>query len=430
MRETILKSLAKKTILIAGFGREGKSSLAFIRRFLPDAKVSLADFNEHAFDQLENPAAIENFYTGKPYLDYLDEFDLVLKSPGISLANKKIVPGKITSQTDLFLEAFHNQVIGITGTKGKSTTASLTHHLLSSAGQRSILTGNIGTPCFDSIEQIDTQTRIVFELSAHQLEHIRHSPGIGVILNIFQEHLDHFGTYERYQQAKYNLIRYAEPQDVCILHASLKQNIPQIQGQVLYFPTKLQTQFQLPKNLPGAHNLLNIEAALLATEAAGVDLKTTIQHLESFKGLEHRIEFVGKFDGISFYNDSIATIPEAAIAALNTLNPIHYLILGGFDRGIDYSALVAFLVQHPVEVIFYTGKAGKRITEQLKDAGYTNQLLLFDKLEEVFERLKSLQHLDKACLLSPAAASYDQYLNFEQRGQKFKQLAVKFGKLR
>ena len=428
MRDTILKRLAHKKILIAGFGREGKSSLAFIQRFLPDSKVSLADFNEQVFDQLNPTSVIQKIYTGQAYLDQLNEFDLVLKSPGISLANKKISIDKISSQTDLFLEAFHAQVVGITGTKGKSTTASLTHHLLKMAGQQSILTGNIGTPCFDSIDQINPQTRIVFELSAHQLEHIRHSPAIGVILNIFQEHLDHFGTFERYKQAKFNLIRYTEPGDVCIVHESQKKDLPPVQGRIEFFPSMLRARYQLPQSLPGAHNLLNIEAALMATQAAGLDVESALDHLQSFKGLEHRIEFVGKFDGISFYNDSIATIPEAAIAALKTLSPIHYLILGGFDRGIDYSTLVTFLIQYPVEVIFFTGKAGRRITDQLRDAGYTNPLLCFEKLEEVFLQLKSMQRAGKSCLLSPAAASYDQYLNFEQRGQRFKQLATEFGK--
>lgn len=426
MIETILKRLQNKKILIAGFGKEGKSSLAFINQFLPQSVVSIADFNPQAFDQIQKTELIHQLYSGQDYLKNINDYDLVLKSPGISLVNTNVDPVKVSSQTDLFLEAFHQQVIGVTGTKGKSTCSSLIHHLLSSAGFKSILTGNIGKPCFDSFAQIDADTKIVFELSAHQLQNIKHSPGIGVLLNIYQEHLDHFGTFEQYRQAKLNLVRFSLEKDVCIVHESLQKTLPEMNGQITFFPSKSFQGMLVPNSLPGAHNMLNIEAALLATKAAGLKTATAIDLLSGFKSLEHRLEYVGTFNTIRFYNDSIATIPEAAIAALNAINPVHYLILGGFDRGIDYTPLIDFMLLHPVEVVFLTGKAGARINALLDAAGYKQKRLIFEDLAEVFSLIKTMPHQNKTCLLSPAAASYDQYLNFEQRGHRFKQLAADF----
>ena len=209
----IFKRLRGKRILILGFGREGKSSLAFIKKYLPHAIVGIADKNESAFKDLninpDNPVTPNNpkIYFGDNYFDAVNDYDIVLKTPGISLLGKNIDLSKITSQTDLFLEEFHSQIIGITGTKGKSTTSTLIYHLLKESGRDAILAGNIGIPIFDIIERITNKSIIVFELSAHQLQFIHRSPHIGILLNVFEEHLDHFGTFETYRSAKLNIIK-------------------------------------------------------------------------------------------------------------------------------------------------------------------------------------------------------------------------------
>ena len=194
----IFKRLRGKRILILGFGREGKSSLAFIQKFLPHAIVGIADRNESAFKDLD--LSIKT-YSGDNYFDAVKDYDIVIKTPGISLKDKDIDLSKITSQTDLFLEEFHSQIIGITGTKGKSTTSTLIYHLLKESGRDAILAGNIGIPIFDVIEKITNKSIIVFELSAHQLQFIHRSPHIGILLNVFEEHLDHFGTFDAYRNA-------------------------------------------------------------------------------------------------------------------------------------------------------------------------------------------------------------------------------------
>ena len=191
MFDLILNRLRGKKILILGFGREGKSSLAFVKKYLPEAEVAVADKN-----QLEGVK-----HSGERYLEAVYEYDIVIKTPGISLKDFDTKGVEITSQTDLFLSQFHRQTIGISGTKGKSTTTSLIYHLLKSSGRDAILTGNIGIPCFDVMEQIGPESIVVYELPAHQLEYVHNGPRVGVLLNVFEEHLDHFGTFERYKHA-------------------------------------------------------------------------------------------------------------------------------------------------------------------------------------------------------------------------------------
>ena len=423
---TIFKRLRGKRILILGFGREGKSSLAFIQKFLPHAEVGIADKNEAAFKDLSvnpNDPKSPKLYFGDNYFDAINDYDIVLKTPGISLLNKNVDLSKITSQTDLFLEEFHDQIIGITGTKGKSTTSTLIYHLLKESGRDAILAGNIGIPIFDIIEKIDKKSIIVFELSAHQLQFIHRSPHIGILLNVFEEHLDHFGTFDAYRNAKLNIIRKMDDKDWAVTNDEFcyeadKMMVRSLNYQYYDFGVNWD---EMP--LKGEHNRLNIKAALCAIHAFGIPVNEVLPHLDTFQPLEHRQELVGTFDGVTFYNDSISTIPQAAIAAMQTIKNVTFLLLGGFDREIDYAPLIEYLTKHPVKHILYTGKAGQRMFEMLQNAGYQGDIKNFKDLNEAFEIIKSESKTGDVCLLSPAAASYDQYKNFEERGRVFKELA-------
>ena len=215
MFDLILNRLCGKRILILGFGCEGKSTLCFLNKYLPEATVGIADKN--AMDGVT--------HSGEHYLEAMYDYDIVIKTPGISLKDFDTKGVEITSQTDLFLNQFHSQTIGISGTKGKSTTTSLIYHLLKSSGRKAILTGNIGIPCFDIIEDVDNQTIVVYELSAHQLEYVHNSPRVGVLLNVFEEHLDHFGTFGRYKQAKLNLLRFMGEEDTAVIHDALLSDV-------------------------------------------------------------------------------------------------------------------------------------------------------------------------------------------------------------
>ena len=418
MFDLILNRLRGKRILVLGFGREGRSSLAFIKKYLPEALVAVADKNEME--------GVQHF--GTSYHEAMYDYDIVIKTPGISLKDFDTKGVEITSQTDLFLSQFHNQTIGISGTKGKSTTTSLICHLLKSSGRDAILTGNIGIPCFDIMEQIQEDSIVVYELSAHQLEYVHNSPRVGVLLNVFQEHLDHFGTFERYKYAKFNLLRFMGEDDFAMVPDSLMMETLDLGVNSVVFS---QIEFDIDEeSLPikGPHNLLNAKAALCACEAYGVASSKLIPYLYTFKPLEHRLESVGTFGGVTFINDSISTIPQAAIAACETLGKVDFLLLGGFDRDIDYSPLVAYMMEHPVPHLLFTGKAGERMKAMMKGRGVISKLVVYQSMEEAFGYLKQNARQGDVCLLSPAASSYDQYKNFEERGAKFKRLAQSFRK--
>ena len=416
MFELIINRLRGKRILILGFGREGKSSLRFLQKYLPEATISVADKN-----RMEG---VQHF--GSQYLEAMYDYDIVIKAPGISLMDFDTKGVEITSQTDLFLSQFHAQTIGISGTKGKSTTTSLIYHLLCSIGQKAVLTGNIGIPCFDIIEDIDNETIVVFELSAHQLEYVHNSPKIGVLLNVFEEHLDHFGTFERYKQAKLNLLRFMGENDMAVIHESLLHDALDlfVNNKVfsLYDFDGEINRMALP--LKGEHNFLNVKAALMACDSCGIDYRELIPYLYNFKPLEHRLEPVGTFGGVTFVNDSISTIPQATISACEALGRVDFLLLGGFDRGIDYQPLVDYLKTHPVPHLLFTGQAGERMMTLMDN--FATDKVFYSSLEAAFAYMVDQAKDGDICLLSPAASSYDQYKNFEERGSKFKTLARMF----
>lgn len=433
MIDTIINRLNGKKILIAGFGREGKSTLRFLQKYLPDAMIGIADKNESAFQDVDKERY--ELFAGDDYLNAATDYDIIIKTPGISVNNIEIDCSKITSQTDLFLEACHNQVIGITGTKGKSTTSSLIYHIIKAVkglkgkGNDVILAGNIGIPILDCIDDINERTIIVYELSAHQLQFINKSPHVGVLLNVFEEHLDHFGTYDKYKDAKINVLRYMSDGDFAIVNNSLFHETESMSVNCIDFESFDLKNFNINwEEIPlmGEHNKLNVRAALCACRSFGFSLEDLIPHLYTFKPLEHRQEFVGIFNGVKFYNDSISTIPQATIAALNTIKNVNFLLLGGFDRGIDYSPLISYLKGNVVPYVLITGKAGQTIKNMLQDADYKGNILEYTDMESAFEIVKNMSKNGDVCLLSPAAASYDRYKNFEERGKIFKELAKKF----
>jgi UDP-N-acetylmuramoyl-L-alanine---L-glutamate ligase len=434
--------IKNKKLLILGYGREGRSSYHFIRTFFPDIFPGIADKNPNPAGGIPAEVRAEHLFLGDNYLDAISRFDVILKSPGVQLNHEvKDFKNKIwLSQTGLFLEQYHRQVIGVTGTKGKSTTASLIHHLHAKAGKKSVLVGNIGLPPFDLLNEIDDKTTIVFELSANQLEDVRHAPHIGVLLNLFPEHLDYFGSTERYFKAKMNIVEHQVKGDVLIYDAE-NEDLAGLLGQMcllqelrpLPSPGSSETNsgtahFLLEvqsanRHLKGQHNLKNLFAAALACLDAGLSKKEIVNGVETFLPLEHRLEYAGCFCGIDFYNDSISTIPESTIEAVKTISNIQTLILGGFDRGISYSRMLQFLAGSKVERFIFTGPAGKRMMGEFNGMkGKKQQCHYVDRFEEMSALMMETAK-GHACVLSPAASSYDQFTNFEERGRVFKKMA-------
>ena len=453
--ETIRQQLQGKKIAILGLGMEGRSTLSHLQTILPGQTFRVCDINPDILGQHGRESAMPGveYHIGPDYLKGLSEADIVFKSPGIpvSVLEPLSLKAQITSQTDLFIRLYRSQVVGITGTKGKSTTASFLYHLLSSAGKKALLVGNIGMPCFDVMDQIEGDTIIVFEMSSHQLQDMGVSPHVSILLNIFEEHLDYYPSYEAYQQAKINIARWQVPGDVLICHSAspiLRKLLSRldIPSRVLGFGPpdpgyaaaivrdgddflfddgrqriRLEGAAGLVP-LPGEHNLENAAAAIAAAIVMETSANEIIQAIPAFKPLPHRLEYVGRFGGVDYYNDSISTIPEATMAAIKALPSVQTLILGGKDRGVDFHGLMHYLSGSEVDNFCFTGDAGRRmriIAEALK--GFRGKRLVgplaFDDC--VMEAI-GLSKAPATCLLSPAAASYDAFGDFKERGERFK----------
>lgn len=421
---SITEFIKDRKILILGFGLEGRSSLRFIEKYLPDADVAIADKNPESLKDYKDKYQT---FSGDDYLEKsLSQCEhLVLKSPGIRIDSHIYNKVEVTSQTDLFLRCYADITVGVTGTKGKSTTASMVYHLLKSAGEDVFLAGNIGVPVFDIVLHLTEKSKVVFELSAHQLQHIHRSPHVGIFINLYEEHLDYFGSFQAYGDAKYNIFRYMKEGDVAVTNETLASSIDKNITVVDY--NTLNVNFDVDK-LPfkGEHNVRDGKAALCACRAMGLSVDDLLKYLYTFEPLQHRQELVGTFHGVTFYNDSISTIPQTAVAALETIADVTILLLGGFDRSIDYKTLVNYLVANPVKYVLYTGKAGERIAAELASASYQGIMIHYETMYDAFDIIKNHALTGDVCLLSPAASSYDRYKNFEERGTLFKELARKF----
>lgn len=369
MLEKMLQFLEEKSILILGMGVEGKSTYHFLRRNFPEKKLFLADRN---MDLLEsNPELLEDINLevsmGKGYLNGIEDYDLIIKTPGISFRDIDIsnFEHKITNQLELFLEFMPCFTIGITGTKGKSTTSSLIYQVLKDQEKDVFLLGNIGDPIFDNIEKIQPNSIVVLELSSHALQYVKKSPNIALLLNIYEEHLDHYVSFEEYVKAKLNITKFQKENDPLIYNYD-NRNMKQYAYREIDYAVALQEKpntknsvYMQDRNiycnnirimsldtklkLKGLHNINNIMFVFAVCDTMNLDFDKAIQTIENFEPLEHRMEFVGKFDSVEYYNDSIATIPEATINSLKALEKVNTLIVGGKDRGVSQKELIEFL---------------------------------------------------------------------------------------
>ena len=433
-----------KKILILGFGKEGQSTYKFIRKHLKNQHLYIADQKlnfEENYDFLKNDKHV-NFISGEKYLNNLDNYDIIMKSPGISFVNvdtSKIL-NKIKSELELLLEFFSNFTIGITGTKGKSTTSSLIYKVLKDQNVNTLLLGNIGIPVFDFIDTLENDTTIVLEMSSHQLEFMHHSPNIAILLNIFPEHLDHYTGFEQYAQAKCNIYKNQNEYDYFLYNSdnptlqkivkapkaktyqiSLQGNAEShiyLKQDKIYFENRPIYNKNEQRNLKGDYNLNNIMFVLGVSEILKLDINKTTKSIAEFQTLSHRLEFVGKFNDILFYDNSIATIPTATIEAIKALEIVDTLIIGGMDRGIDYSEFIDYLKTCTVRNIICMPKTGHDIALQLPK----NKAYKVETLEEAVDIAKKVTAINKICLLSPAAASYGFFKNFEEKGDLFKQI--------
>lgn len=452
MIDKLLEYLENKKILILGFGKEGISTYKFIRKHFPNKKIYIADKTNANEEMILKDKNVDiNF--GDNYLDNLKDFDIIMKSPGISFVNIEIkdFKDKIKSELELFLEFINVKTIGVTGSKGKSTTSSLIYQILKDQNKDTVLMGNIGVPVFDCIEDIKESTIVVLEMSSHQLEYMDVSPNIAILLNIYEEHLDHYKSIKEYAEAKINIGRFQKNSDYFIYNVDNKiikecideietlndikyevsyngnlsndsSNKVYIKDGYIYINENKVYNINDKRNLLGNHNLNNIMFVLAVCNILKLNLKKAKETISNFKGLEHRMEYVGKYNNIIYYNDSIATIPEATINSIRALKNVDTLILGGMDRGISYNEFIKFLNSGVVRNLICMPDTGYKIADSLN---CSSNIYKVETLEEAVELSKKITRKDKICLLSPAAASYGFFKNFVEKGNKYKELVKK-----
>lgn len=438
LKKEINNFLSNKSILILGFGREGKSTLKYINENnICYTRLAIADKNE----SIERQEKIE-YFLGDDYIKAIYDFDIIIKSPGISLKDLDLhdVRGKIVSQTELFLKYGKEKVIGITGTKGKSTTSTLIFQMLNKEFSVELV-GNIGIPVLDYVDKYEEVDYFVYELSSHQLELVDASPKIAVFLNLYEEHLDYYESFASYANAKRNIFKNQDETDLFVYNKDMKDTligsayvkakpieISQDESEKLPFKNEF-IDLNVDKDdigLLGIHNLYNLTVAATVAKIVGVSDNSIISVIKNLKPLPHRLETVGIFNEIKYIDDSISTIPEATISALNSIPNVDTVLIGGMDRGINYDALVEFLAQTQTYNIILMYDSGKRIYEMLRKKPLKNNVIYAEDLEMAVRLATKITKKDSACLLSPAAASYGFFKNFEERGDKFKEYIKKY----
>ena len=425
----IIEYIKNKKVLILGMGREGKSTLSYIRKHLPEKHLTIADKNG-----FQNDDGNITVISGDNYLKSLGDYDIVFKSPGIAFLDDVIYPEttEITCQTDMFLRFCKPVVVGITGSKGKTTTSTLIYEMLKAGGLNTCLIGNIGVPVFEKADE-DESLVAVIEMSSHQLEFTKVSPHVAVLVNIYQEHLDHYKTgFKGYVEAKLNIAVHQNENDYLIYNPEQDltgvvnwEKVLKGNGRPVTFTDAKNDEFvnelwKSTEHLKGEHNRQDIAYALAVARIFGVNDDAVRNAIKSFGGIEHRMEYVGVINDISWYNDSIATIPTAVMGAVRALGNVDTLLFGGLDRGIDYTDFIEFLSECNIKNLVGLPETGHNIINSLKEKGVNKKIYCAENMEDAVKKCSEITKKGKSCLFSPAAASYNYYKNFEEKGKHFK----------
>ncbi len=422
-----------KKIAIIGEGLEGQSSVKFFEK--QGAEVEIRDQKQ-----------------GEDYLKDLDEFDLIVRSPGVKISEivngQSSIVNKLTSQTKIFMDLCPSPVIGVTGTKGKGTTSSLIYEMLKADGRDAYLGGNIGVPPLDFLEKLTPASWVVLEMSSFQLQDLEKSPHIAVMLMVTSEHMDYHKDHKEYVEAKRNILAHQTENDFAIVNRDYP---PSNESDILtngkaYYVSRereveegcfaLGNQVILRTNgnsipiidtrellLRGEHNQENVCAAAIAAYLSGVRAGTIIKTLQSFKGLEHRLELVDKINGVEYYNDSFSTTPETAIAAIKSFHNPEILILGGSSKNSNFEELGKVIGESEnIKAIIQIGEEWNRIKAEVKTV--RPETLIIEGAKDMGQVLAAASKLavpGDVVILSPAAASFDKFKNYKDRGNQFKE---------
>jgi UDP-N-acetylmuramoylalanine--D-glutamate ligase len=427
---TIHSYLENKTIGLLGFGMEGRSSYAFLRRYFPEKHLLIAD-RSPLFLEDGNVTRLD----GDDYLTVMSCCDLLIKSPGVSLRGVAIPAGlEVTCQTDLFLRFAGCVAVGVTGSKGKTTTSTLIYEMLRASGIPARLIGNVGVPVLDSFDEA-REAIAVIELSSHQLQFTHASPHVAVWTNLYEEHLDHYdGGFTGYAAAKAHICRSQAPGDIFIYNKDQPpERFTNLDGcRARRVPVGLDAGEEDPflasldgvnDHLRGEHNRQNVYFAATAARMLGATKEGVRDAVARFRGIPHRMEMLGEYGGIRWVDNSISTIPRAVLCDIDALKEVDTLIFGGKDRGLDYREFAAELVRRPVRNLIGMPETGYAILELLRERGSAQNLLPAETMEEAVAAASVHTKPGGICLLAPAAASYNRYRNFEEKGDHFAALA-------
>lgn len=413
-----------KKILIAGFGIEGKSTLSYLEKNFSDLEIALADKNKEAVEDYSDKYTI---YSGEEYLNNADEFDTVIRTPGIPLELFKSAKN-ITSHTNIFFANCTGTVVAITGTKGKSTTSMLIYKLLEEKLRDVRLSGNIGSPALDALEGSSEDTVFVYEISSFQLEDIHYSPHIAVVLAITEDHIDRHGTPKDYISAKQNIVNFQTKDDFVFCNA-VDDNAVQIANaskgtKIPVHPIKVNYQ----TSLIGEGNEINIAMAIAVSKHFGVSEESIKNTISNFKPLAHRIENIGTFKEITFYDDSIATNPSASINGIKAIDNLETVIIGGANKGFDFDNYIKEVSKLNIKNIILMPDTGIEMKESFEKFAKKSKVLVGNTMEEAVKLAYGHTASGKAVLLSPAATSFNMFKDYKERGEVFKKFVEELGK--
>jgi UDP-N-acetylmuramoylalanine--D-glutamate ligase len=457
-----IEELKSKRIGILGYGVEGQGLASYLNKH--SIAYTIFDQNEDVKLLADHKQA--NLSKGKLVEEEIKKCEVIFRSPGIPLSNPAVESARnagaeITSQIQLFFENCPAQIIGVTGTKGKSTTSKLIFEILKSAGKSVFLGGNFGAVVVDLLDTLKAEDYVVLELSSFQLQDLTISPHVAVVLAVHSDHLDYHKDVQEYWQAKTAITRFQKESDFAVVNIDSEgsKGIGELGKAKKYYihsrynaadPKKIEDGFVAEKSsgqlifvqdsnesvylqaneapLRGFHNLQNIGSAALVAKIIGISDELIHSALRAYKGLEHRLEFVAEKNGIKFYNDSISTTSESSLAAIDSFDEPTIAILGGSDKGADYVNFgKEVALQKNLKAVVLLGEIAERIAQGLMDGGFSGKVFTgISGMKQAFEKIKEVSKEGDVVVLAPGAASFGMFKNYKDRGDQFKAEAHNF----
>jgi len=443
-----------QNVTIVGLGREGTALAKFLAR--QGANVTITDVKgeEALRDKADQLAGLPIHYLLGGHPEESLDADVIFVSPGVPWKIPILVEAQrrgvaLSSETKLFFSLCQAPIIGITGSSGKTTTTSLVGEIMRAGGYRTFVGGNIGAPLIGIVDEVEPQDKVVMELSSFQLEVLDQSPHIAAILNLSPNHLDRHESMDDYVSAKANIIRFQKSDDYAILNAdqrlthelakdcrgrlvlfSLQQDVETgaflDQGQVTvrWDDEEWKVCHVSEVQLLGSHNLENVLASCATAAAAGARAEAMRAAVTSFCGVEHRLELVAEIEGIRYYDDSIATSPQRAMAALNSFSEPIILLAGGRGKHLPLEELAQLIVKKAKALILF-GEAASLLEQAVMEIpGDQRELPTYRSadLSEAVSKAAQIAQVGDVVLLSPACTSFDMYRDFAERGEHFKSL--------